>query len=495
MWPFSRRAAQPAQVREFASAKTSDFAPDFVGGAITTNRDLQRSLDKMREKSRELAKNHANYRKYLAMCERNIVGANGVVLQLKGRDKAANSFFETRWREFGKSGNCTTDRKQSFRGLLKLLVRTWRIDGECFVRRVPGFGNGFYYAFQILDSAACPTTLNYIRPDGNRVVMGVELDPWDAPVAYYFAARGKNGGDSFGTIYDPVYVPGGNGGYYYRFPASEVCHFYTREFAGQVRGFPFGQSAMLEINLLDAYLKTELVAAQAASRKIGALINEDAPSNYAGRNQATTPAAQQTIDVSPGSVDVLHGKWKMESYDPQHPSANFPPYVKSMMRDVANGLDVAYNGFANDLESVNFSSMRGGVLDEREAWMDSQEQLIEEFLNPEFSRWLRVQLLIPGIGYGLESIDDIDRQTWLARRWSWVDPTNDATASILQIAMGALTPQEVAANLGGDFEENAAALTEAAKLLEPSAALMTSIMAVKTGFAAQQAPKAQVQNA
>jgi len=461
---------QPAEIRSFSGAQKNPWNKDLLFSAVRTNEDIQRNLNSLRNASRELAKNSGDYRKYIKMCLRNIVGANGVTLQMDCRksngeiDEATNNYIEERWRNFCLFGRSTASKQGTFRDLLKMIIRTQRVDGECFIRRLPNFNNSNRYAFQILDAAACPVDLNIMLSNGNRIVMGVELNQWNEEVAYYFGKREKCDLET-GKDFDGVYSPNNPqlNGRFLRIEADEINHYFEPEFVGQVRGFPFGQAAIQELHLLNAYFYAELVAAKAASCKLGALVKNDAPATYGGRNSAKAEN-KQPVELSPGSVDVLYGGWDFKSYDPQHPSQNFPPYVKAMKRNIANGLDVAYNGFANDLESVNFSSMRGGVLDERDAWMDAQETLIENFLKPEFAKWLRVQMLMRDWKIGINA-DWENCSVWLARRWQWVDPRADAEANLIQIAMGATTPQDVAANLGNDFADNAEKITKALELL------------------------------
>lgn len=475
---FKKEAPVADDSRSFAGAKDNRFNQDFLAQAIQTNEDIRRNLQKLRDRSRELAKNNGDYRKYLRMCERNIVGPNGILLQMNVRlkngnpDRAANRWIMDRWSDFCKKGNCTTNRRQGMRRLVKQIVRCWRIDGEVFLRRVPNFGNKHHYAFQMLDPAACPVTLNETLPSGNRILMGIELDPWDAPVAYWFYARSNfHECSTMGQYYDPIYAPETrlNGESYVRLPVTEINHFFDDELVGQVRGFPFGQAAMQEIYLLNSYIYAELVAADAASRKLGKIVNKKLPSQYTGRNPDGTPKVQPTPKVTsePGSFDLLTGDWDILTYDPQHPAANFPPFLKTLKRNIASGLDVAYNNFANDLESVSFGTMRSGALDERDAWMDQQQTVIEDVLYPEFGHWLQIQLLLPECPYEPFAFERLNVPKWLPRRWPWIDPQKDAVAKGYQLALGATNPQDIASELGNDFEENVEKIKDAVVMLEP----------------------------
>ena len=166
-------------------------------------------------------------------------------------------------------------------------------------------------------------------------------------------------------------------------------------------------------------------------------------------------------------MDVVTGEWDIKMYDPQHPATNFPPFVNALQRNIANGLDVAYPTFANDLRDVNFSSIRAGLLDERDSWKDQQEQIVEDILTEEFRRFLAVQLLRPGCPYTPGAYRRLCNVEWLPRKWQWVDPVKDAQSNLMQLAMGATTPQDIAADLGNNFNDNVQKIAEAAGGVKP----------------------------
>lgn len=477
----------PANVRAFNAAMLNAWNRDLMTQCVKTNDDIRRNGDKLRDISREMAKNCGDYRKYLNLCCRNIVGDTGIKLQMNVRlkngkkDHFSNRVIEEEFNEFSRFGNCTCDRRFSMRLLDELIVRTHRIDGEVFLRRVRGFGNKHRFAFQILDSAACPRDLNFLTRDRHRVRMGIEFNEWDEPLAYYFYASRRDQLNDF-QPYETVLVENPDTRFI-RIPAAEINHIFTREFPGQIRGFPFGQSAIQDMNLLATYHKVELVAADAASRKLGKLVNKNGIAGYTARNGSRDDVNRpQMVTQEAGSIDILNGDWDLLMYSPQHPAGNFPPFVESQKRNISNGLDVAYNTFANDLRSVNFSSIRSAVLDERDAWKCWQEFFVECYKTVEFSNWLEIQLLRPDFRFDSSAFDRLNKPVFLCRRWQWVDPVNDGQANILQMAIGSTNPYDIAANLGNDFDENIEAISEAVEKLKPVMEMLTAVNRLKSAF-------------
>jgi len=424
----------------------------------------------------------------------------GIRLQMKAKmrrgtklDKTANTYFEHRWKKFMKLGQCTVRRTQSGRDLDKHITRLWKVDGEVFVRKVPGFDNANRLAYQILDPMACPIDLVKINQDnGNRIDSGIELDAWNAPVAYWFKAGSSTDWQTYEAV-DPT-TPGAK---YIRIPAAEIDHIYAEEFVNQLRGFPFGQAAIQSIYTLGGYFYTELTAADAASRKMGFYKPPAGFDLYEGRDDEEDPdegeatnsekdAGPRQLEImeeaEPATFSILPDGWGFEGYDPNHPVGNFDPFVKAQKRNIANGLDVAYNIFANDLVGVNFSSIRQGVLDERDAWMDDQQFLIEHWKDGQIAEWLAIQLLLPDSPYLPQDFERLNDPRWNPKRWPWVDPKKDAEAAKLQRDLGAKAPQQIASEQGNDWEENMELFRAAIEQMAPMMALVSSMKQLADGM-------------
>jgi capsid protein len=56
------------------------------------------------------------------------------------------------------------------------------------------------------------------------------------------------------------------------------------------------------------------------------------------------------------------------------------------------GLGVAFSSLSNDLSDVNFSSIRAGLIEERETWKALQKLFVEVVNDRVFSEWLLMAL-------------------------------------------------------------------------------------------------------
>jgi hypothetical protein len=148
--------------------------------------------------------------------------------------------------------------------------------------------------------------------------------------------------------------------------------------------------------------------------------------------------------------------------------------MKTRLRSIASGLGVTYHGLANDLEGVNFSSIRSGTLEERDAWMVLQNWFAESFMRPVYRGWLlhaltQGRLAFPsGSVLPIQKFDKFAEHTWLGRRWGWVDPLKDIEASRLAIKSGIASPQMIAAQAGVDVEDVIQAIADFEQLVAAS---------------------------
>ena len=122
-------------------------------------------------------------------------------------------------------------------------------------------------------------------------------------------------------------------------------------------------------------------------------------------------------------------------FDPRFPMNNYADFSRELVREMATGMLVSYPSLGNDLTAVNFSSIRAGLLDERDSWRVLQRWFIEHFHKPVFAKWIEMACLtvLADLNITPEQRKQIE---WRPRGWEWVDPVKDADAAILRLANG-----------------------------------------------------------
>jgi len=193
--------------------------------------------------------------------------------------------------------------------------------------------------------------------------------------------------------------------------------------------------------------------ARAGACKMGFLKNID--------EDAEIPGDEQDLEIKaePATFPILPAGYEIQEYNPQYPNAEFDPFSKAVLRGIASGIGASYNTLANDLTAVNFSSLRSGLLDERDGWMCIQGWLISTLMRPVYLEWLKYSLLAGKItmpnGKSLppEKYDKFKNVTWQARRWQWVDPAKDVAANIDSINNNLKSRSQVIREQGVDPED------------------------------------------
>jgi lambda family phage portal protein len=116
-------------------------------------------------------------------------------------------------------------------------------------------------------------------------------------------------------------------------------------------------------------------------------------------------------------------------------------------------MGVSYNALASDLEGVNYSSMRSGLLIERDQWRICQSLMKESFLQPIFEYWISMALLSGALALDSRDPSRFTEGKWKARGWQWVDPLKDTQANTLAINAGLTSRSACMAEEGEDAED------------------------------------------
>lgn len=448
------------QRRRFEAARMDRLTADWFATVNSLNQELQYDLDKLRARGRQLVNNNDYAARFSTMVRNNIVGSGGIRLQMRVEDRPgvpdrlANDAIESAWAEWAHV--CDVTGQMSFRDLCETLVGGLPSDGEFLVRFVKGAEarNRFNFALQIIDVDRIDTTYNGIA--GNNVVInGIEVDSYRRPVAVHLFEAHPNDGSR--TNRRRI-----------RVPADEVLHKFKVERAEQTRGIPWMAPSMLSLHHLGNFKLAALLAAEHGAQHFGFFTTPDGQSPGVGQDEN----GEVITTSQPGVFDTLPAGVSFQAYDSKYPNEVFGPFVKTTLQRIATGWRVSYHSLANDLEGVSFSSIRSGTLEERDRWSADQEWFIHAFMEPVFNHWLQMALLSGAItmpnGSALPyaKLAKFSRHEWQPRRWDWVDPKNDMEAKILGVKAGLISPQDLSASMGYDFEDTLKAIASAQKLAQ-----------------------------
>jgi lambda family phage portal protein len=153
------------------------------------------------------------------------------------------------------------------------------------------------------------------------------------------------------------------------------------------------------------------------------------------------------MEADPGTLENI-GNRELVKWDPQFPDPFIGQFTSSMLRGISSGLNVSYHSLASDLTAVNFSSIRHGTLEEREAWKALQEWFVGAFCVPVFEAWLDYALLsqqitVAGKPLPFTKFDKFKDATFEGRRWQWIDPQAEVLANEVAVTMRSKSLSEV----------------------------------------------------
>lgn len=435
--------------RGYDAAKIDRLTADWPSMVRSADAELVGSLRILRARARHTAQNDDYGRRFLQMCKTNIIGPRGIALQVRSRnpngdlDTKANAIIESGWKKWGRLGVCTVDGRLSWVDAQNLFVETLARDGEVVVRFLEGYpGNPFGFALQFINPDQLDDTLNKRLKGGGEIRLGIEYDGDDRPLAYHVLKQHP------GALLGQPYF----GRDHTRFDAEDILHAYRMEQSRQGRGVTWMAASMKRLKMLSGYEMAELVAARVGASSMGFFVEPN--DSGSGATADGEDRFEPIMEAEPGTFERLPEGVEFQKWDPDHPTAAYESYTQSVLRGAAAGLGVSYASFANDLRRSSFSSIRHGVLDERDHWRVLQTFVVEHFSGPVFSRWLKNALMFAALdGLPASKRAKFDAAVWRPRGWAWVDPKKEGDGHKEAVKGGFKSLADVAAESGRDLEE------------------------------------------
>lgn len=415
------------QRQAFRGADQNRLYRDWRAPSLSPDAEAKNVRPLLRARSRQLVQDNAHAAGFVTEVQNNVIGPTGIKLRAQiatrhgDANAKTNAAIQDGWKEWGYPENASADGHDSWLDLEKLIARTIVVDGECFVRHRRYFDNAFGYAVQLIDADQVDDYHNVTADRGrNEIRGGVELDYNGRPVAYHVWS--VHPGDMGKRVRE-------------RIPASEILHLFIRLRAGQTRGITWFAPVLTSLKMHDGYSEAELVAARIGAAKMGFYTTPEGMGLGPNPDEETDEEAL-VQEASPGTFEELPPGMTVQTFDPQHPNAGFKDFTTAILRGIARGLGISYTALTGDLEGVNYSSIRWGMLAERDQWRNIQGWLSVQLHRRVYREWVRMALVSGALNVDSRVASDFQSVTWKARGWGWVDPMKDIQARILGIANG-----------------------------------------------------------
>jgi len=393
-------------------------------------------------------------KRFITTLKSNVIGPNGITIQAQTMrfkagageilDTPANDAIESAFKDWS-ANHCDYMGRSNWVDLQNMALSCAGQDGEFIFQKFVGKAAG-KYGFQL--KSIDPELLDVEKNTpvkGGEIRLGVEYDDTGRVVRYHFCRRNLTGG----------YRTGYDAGERYSVPAENIIHGFISEWPDQSRGAPWMHASLERSKHLEKYDEAAIVNARAGASTM-AVLKSHPGDEYTGSEKGTGEDADATLDhYEAGTIKDI-GDRDIVQLDPDYPHQMYADFVKSQLRGIASGLGISYHSLSNDLEGVNYSSIRAGVLEDREIFKGLQNWFIRGLIRPVYEEWIRNAYIMEAITIGPRPLARGPKEYYpahyQARRWAWVDPQKDGTANQIALASRLKSHSQIMREQGDDPE-------------------------------------------
>lgn len=254
-----------------------------------------------------------------------------------------------------------------------------------------------------------------VAPDGS-LVDGLSLDAAGNVTSYYILRQHPG---AIGVIgindYDEV-------------DASRVLHWFRASRPGQNRGVSELACCLRLTANMRRYTEAVIRAAEIAA-DLAAFVHSNSP---AATVDEVDPFA--AIEIEKGTLTTLPEGWDVSQLKAEQPTNTHQAFTRTLLGEIARGVNLPYHKAAFDASSYNYSSARlDGQLHDQNVRVE-RDELERAWLDRIFREWLDEALLIQG--YLPPGLPPAVRWNW---SWVWdghdgVDPVKEANATETKLA-------------------------------------------------------------
>jgi len=451
----STRAPLVLQSRMYHAARASRLTSGWATSTTSADSELLSSLTALRNRSRALVRDSAYAKRAKVLVQNNVIGAGiGMLAQvMSSRDSLrtdVNDAIEEAWRDWACAEYCHTGGTLHFCDLERALMAQVFEAGEVFVRKhYRPFGGGTVpFALELIEAERIADELQTALSSvgaaaGNIVKMGIEVDRYGRPVAYYIRSRHPGELRAIQGETDKVE----------RVPAEHILHLRLVDRWPQTRGEPWLHAVARKLNDMDGYSEAEIVAARGAANYVSTIETPEGDHPLATPVDPANPQGEKEVVTEPGMTVRLAVGEEMKFNNPSRPNTALDPFMRYMLREVAAGTGPSYESLSRDYSQSNYSSSRLGLLDDRDLWRMLQQWFLRTFRLPVHKEWLRAAVLSRAIAsirveeYAAD-LKKFEAVLFKPRGWSWIKPNEEVEAYRAAIKAGFMTVADVIAITG-----------------------------------------------
>lgn len=419
-----RKTKAPDRWRSYSSVASSQFQSEWAAPWTNAHSEFRGGLQTIRNQCRDLERSNSYAIRFLNEWTSGIVGTGftfqSLAVNASGReDEGARAQIEEAFAEWKRARNCTASGDMPYNEFKALAERACARDGGVLIQKLRGYDNEFNFALNLLEIDRLDVDYNAkATRDGNRIIMGKEVDRYGKAVAYHLL------GEHPGEVYSR------SGRKRTRVPANQIIHRFYRKRPESVHGEPLMVGAITGLRHLEKYEEAEQIAARISASSTVA-IERGVESQWEG------DIYEDDQELTPGGKWELAPGEKVSLINPTHPNQNYDGFRGGVLKGVASGLLMSYPTLAQDYGGVTYSSLRESKLNIKALTQCYRALNIENEEEPIFRSWFSTALATGAIRLPASNFRNFAKASFTGRGFEWVDPLKDVAGLEKELQIGA----------------------------------------------------------
>ena len=416
------------------AAKKNRLTSDWIAKKKSANEIIVSDIDTLNNRGRQSARDSWAVASGVGGYVRDVVGI-GVTPISTARDPKTGEPFEEfneaidgYWNRWARRKElCDIEQQKNYRSIQALTVKDYVVVGEsfCITSFVPRV-NQVGLVLQMAESEQLDMSITKNPDNGNDIHAGVEVNPYGAPLAYWFATQSTYGYSSNSV----------------RVEARRVLHFFDQDRVRQVRGITRLAPIMTKVRHLDAYEQYTMIKTRMEACHVAA-IQRDIDSDSvlpglapytAGGETGTDAYGSDELIMEPGAFLKLAPGEDIKFNNPQSPGSQFEPFERVIISQVGAGIGLDYDTISRDYSKGTYGTKRQAMLERYKVTDPIQMDLIDDTGRPireAFKTYAVIQGLVeaPGFFDSPEMMEAYLEDEWCGPPKPWIDPLKEVTAA------------------------------------------------------------------
>lgn len=430
--------------RAYEGAKVGRRGDSFSAGGGSANVEISSALARLRNRSRDLARNTAAGSRVLDVKVGQAIGTGITAVPDNGSDKI-DKVVAQEWADW--CGECDIEGISNFGGLQALAWRATLEGGDSVVRRIyrrlEADGPRVPLKLQVLEGDWIDTARDLGVFENQNSRLGVGLGPMAERTGLWLHGQHPGDFNFYGAPFVSSFVP-----------SADLIHLYRVQRPGQVRGVPIFAPVLMTArdfaDLMDAVLvKAKTEACFAAFVKTNGEPHQNIGQALTEKGGVLGTARRVIEKLAPGMIKYLNPGEEVTFANPSS-SGGFESINLAAKMDFASGVGITYDELTGDLRQANYSSLRAGKIQGRRLTEQEQHLILEPQLMRRVTGWFSEAAIMAGV---LRSRPRGYRWNYVMPAVEPIDPRKDLEADILAVRAGRMTPQEFIGGWGQDWRK------------------------------------------